>query len=164
MNKFLLKPLAQHSFLQQQLSLIIHAHYYKFLNDPNKISRLHSTIHIKKKCLLNYVCIKDIDTYWTTIEPIVKEIRIGKTQSYVMTRIQFLVQLAITRTIHRSQGFSLDELVLDPKNVTKHDLTYTIVYHVRKKENLYSLNSLCNENFNVKMFVNIAMNRLKIIV
>lgn len=135
-NMFLLKPLAQHSFLQQQLSIIIHAHYYKLLNDPKKISRLHSTIHIKKKCLLNYVCIKDIDTYWTTIEPIVKEIRIGKTQLYVMTRIQFLVQLAITRTIHRSQGFSLDELVL--KNVTKHDLTYTILYHVRKKENLYS--------------------------
>jgi hypothetical protein len=81
-----------------------------------------------------------------------------------MTRIKFLVQLAITRTIHRSQGLSLDELALDPKNVTKHDLTYTILYHVRKKENLYSLNSLFHKNFNVKMFVNIAMSRLKIIV
>jgi hypothetical protein len=42
----------------------------------------------------------------------------------MIIRIQFPIQLGIIRTIHCSQGFSLDELVFDSINVKIHDLTY----------------------------------------
>jgi hypothetical protein len=35
-------------------------------------------------------------------EPITKDIKVGKTQSFVIIRIQFLIQLAVGRTIHYS--------------------------------------------------------------
>ncbi len=51
------------------------------------------------------------ESKWTPIEPIIKDIRIDKFQSFIITRIQFSIQLVATRTIHHSQGLSLDELV-----------------------------------------------------
>ncbi len=49
----------------------------------------------------------NIKSKWTPIELIIKYIRVGKSQSFIIIRIQFPIQLAITRTIHRSQGLSL---------------------------------------------------------
>ncbi len=44
----------------------------------------------------------NIESKWTLIQPIIKDIRVGKSQSFTITRIQFPIQLATTRTIHRS--------------------------------------------------------------
>jgi hypothetical protein len=44
----------------------------------------------------------NIQPNWTPIEPIIKDIRIGKIQSHIITIIQFPIQLAATRTIHQS--------------------------------------------------------------
>ena len=63
--------------------------------------------------------ISDIDSTWTPIESVAKEIRIGKNQSHLITRIQFPIQLAAARTIHRAQGLSLDDLVFNPCGVNK---------------------------------------------
>ncbi len=49
----------------------------------------------------------NIKSKWTPIELIIKYIRIGKSQSFIITRIQYPIQLTITRTIHHSQGLSL---------------------------------------------------------
>jgi hypothetical protein len=102
----------------------------------------------------------EIEKTWTPIEPLVKEIRAGKSQTYVVTRIQFPIQLAAARTIHRSQGLSLDELAFDPTNVRKHGLTYTALSRVRTKEKLYLLAPLQNENFHVDERVKLEMLRL----
>jgi hypothetical protein len=55
---------------------------------------------IREKC--NHYYDNKIESKWTPIEPIIKDIRIGKSQSFIITRIQFLIQLATTKTIHRS--------------------------------------------------------------
>ncbi len=59
----------------------------------------------------------NIQTNCTPIEPIIKDIKIGKNQIHIITKIQFSIQLAIARTIHQSQGLSLDELAFDPTNI-----------------------------------------------
>jgi hypothetical protein len=59
-----------------------------------------------------HLYIDNIQPNWSWIEPIIKDIRIGKNQSHIITRIQLLIQLVATRIIHRSQGLSLNDLAL----------------------------------------------------
>ncbi len=40
----------------------------------------------------------NIESKWTPIEPIIKDIKVGKSQSFIITKIQFSTR----RTIHRS--------------------------------------------------------------
>jgi phosphopantetheine adenylyltransferase len=42
----------------------------------------------------------NIESKWTPIEPIIKYIKVGKSQSFIITKIQFPIQLATTKTIH----------------------------------------------------------------
>jgi len=56
----------------------------------------------------------NIESKWTIIEPIIKYIRVGKSQSFTITRIQFLIQLATIKTIHCFQILALDELIFYP--------------------------------------------------
>jgi hypothetical protein len=102
----------------------------------------------------------EIENDWTPIEPLVKEIRVGKVQSHLITRIQFPVQLVAARTIHRSQGLSLDELAFDPTNVKMHGLTNTALSRIRTKEKLYLLAPLEDQFFCVDKCVQQEMVRL----
>jgi hypothetical protein len=43
---------------------------------------------------------KNIESDWTAIELIIKDIKVDQSQSFIITRIQFPIQLAIARTIH----------------------------------------------------------------
>jgi hypothetical protein len=61
----------------------------------------------------------DVESKWTLIESIIKDIRVGKSQSFIIIMIQFPIQLVATRTIHHFQRLSLDELVFDPTKVLK---------------------------------------------
>ncbi len=65
----------------------------------------------------NHYYDNNIESKWTLIKPIIKDIRVGKSQSFIITRIQFPIQLAIARTIHHFEGLSLENLVFDPTNV-----------------------------------------------
>ncbi len=62
-----------------------------------------------------------------------KNIRVGKSQSFITTRIQYLIQFAIVRIIYYFQGLSLNELVFYPIHVEKHGLTYTSLSHIEPK-------------------------------
>jgi hypothetical protein len=66
----------------------------------------------------------NIESKWTPIEPINKNIKVGKMQSFIITRIQ----LTTTRTIQHSQGLSLNELVFYLTFVFKNGLTYIYIY------------------------------------
>jgi hypothetical protein len=44
----------------------------------------------------------NIESKWTLIEPIIKDIKVGKSQSFIITSIQFPIQFTTTRTIYRS--------------------------------------------------------------
>jgi len=76
----------------------------------NNVSKLLNWNINKRK--INHYYNENIESKWTPIEPITKDIKVGKTYSFVITRIQFLVELATWRIIHHPQGLSLDELVL----------------------------------------------------
>jgi hypothetical protein len=51
--------------------------------------------------IYNHYHDNNIDSKWTPIEPIIKDIKVGKSQSFIITRIQFLIQLVVAKTIHR---------------------------------------------------------------
>jgi hypothetical protein len=66
---------------------------------------------IKEK--YNHYYDNNIESKWTLVELIIKD-RVGKSQSFIITRIQFSIQLTTIISIHYFQGLSLDELVFDP--------------------------------------------------
>jgi hypothetical protein len=76
----------------------------------------------------------NIESKWTPIEPVIKDIKVGKSQSFIITMIQFPIQLVTTRTIHHFQGLSLDELVFDPTKVFLNGLTYTTLSRISNKK------------------------------
>jgi hypothetical protein len=90
----------------------------------------------------------NIQPNWTQIEPIIKDIKIGKNQFHIITRIQLLIQLAAI-TIHQSQGLSLDDLTFDPTNVKIYGLSCTTFFCIRTKEWLYLSTPLQHQNFHI---------------
>ncbi len=50
----------------------------------------------------NHYYDNNIESKWTPIEPIIKDIKVGKSQSFIITKIQFSIQLAVAKTIHQS--------------------------------------------------------------
>jgi hypothetical protein len=71
------------------------------------------------KYIYNHHYNNNIESKWTPIQYIIKNIKVGKSQSFIITRIQFPIQLVVARTIRCFLGLSLDELVFDPTNVLK---------------------------------------------
>jgi hypothetical protein len=63
--------------------------------------------------------------------------KVSKSKSFIITRIQVPIQLAVIRTIHRSQKLSLDELVFDPTNIKKMGYIYSIILHSNKIKNIF---------------------------
>jgi hypothetical protein len=105
----------------------------------------------------------NIESKWTPIKSIIKDIKVGKSQSFIIKHIQFPIQFATTRTIHHFQGLSLNELVFDPTNMKKHGLKYTTLSQVQTKEKIFLLIPLQHENLKADPKVHIERNRLKTI-
>jgi hypothetical protein len=82
-------------------------------------------IETLKREKYNHYYNNNIESKWTPIELIIKDIRLGKSQSFIITKIQFSIQPALIRTIHYFEGLSLDELIFDPTNGKKYGLIYT---------------------------------------
>jgi len=68
------------------------------------------------------------------LEPISKDIQISSNSFHIITRTQFPIQLAATRTIHQTQGLTLDYLEFGLTNVYKHGLIYTTFSCVKKNK------------------------------
>jgi hypothetical protein len=62
----------------------------------------NSKIKILTRTKYNHYYNNNIESKWTPIEPIIKDIRGSKSQSFIITRIQFPIQLVIVRNIHHS--------------------------------------------------------------
>jgi hypothetical protein len=75
----------------------------------------------------------------------------------IITRMQFPIQLVITRTIHQTQRLTLDQLTFDHNGVYKHDLTYITFSCIKNKENLYILQPLQMIFFQINPNVTIEM-------
>ncbi len=87
----------------------------------------------------------EIHPTWTLVEPISKDIPIGSNSFHIIIITQFPIQLVAARTIHRTLGWTLDYLSIDPTNVYKHGLTYTTSSHVKEKKNPFT--TFANEFF-----------------
>lgn len=48
----------------------------------------------------------------------------------------------------------------DPMNVTKHDLTYTTLFKMHSKENIYLVSPLFNQNFQINLMVEKEMTQI----
>jgi hypothetical protein len=90
------------------------------------------------------------------------KIRVGKSQSFIIIKIQFPIQLVAPRTIYRFQGLSQNELIFDPTNIKKWVNIYNII-HIQTKEKLFWSTPLRHEIFYVDLRVHVKMNRLKTI-
>jgi hypothetical protein len=53
----------------------------------------------------NHYYDNNIESKWTPSEPIIKDIRVGKSESFIITRIQFPIQFVAIRTIHHFQDY-----------------------------------------------------------
>jgi hypothetical protein len=62
---------------------------------------------------------------------------VGANSSDVITRTQHPIQPIIVHTIHHFQGLTLDYLTFHSNEIHHHGLTYTTLFHVRKKEILF---------------------------
>ena len=63
----------------------------------------------------------------TSIERLIKEIRVGIIQSHLIIRIKFLVSVVVARIINCFPRSSSHKLAFDPTNVKKHGLTPTVL-------------------------------------
>jgi hypothetical protein len=109
---------------------------------------------------LAYLYNLDTPHNWTPVLCIAKPISMIAKTGQVKIQKQFPIQLACARTMHRSQGLTLDSVAFDPTGIQKHGLVYTTLSHVKNIESLYFLNALTHENFRVKQKVDIEMQRL----
>jgi hypothetical protein len=89
------------------------------------------------------------------------EIQIVNNLSHIITRIQFLVQLAAWNIIHHAQGLTFERLAFDLVGVTKHGLTYTTLSQIHSKENLYLLSPLLINFFQIDLLIKQEMYRLQ---
>jgi exonuclease III len=103
----------------------------------------------------------DISNEWIPILRIAKPLSTTKNTSHLKIRKQFPIKLASGRTIHRSQGLTLDSVAFDPTGIRIHGLVYTALSRVRNIESLYLLNALKMDNFKVKQKIDIEMQRLR---
>jgi hypothetical protein len=98
-----------------------------------------------------------LDTILRISKPISTSAKTGQ----VKIRKKFPIQLACARTIHISQGLTLDSVSFDPAGIQIHGLVYTALSRVRNIESLYLLSTLTKDNFKVKQKVDIEMQRLR---
>jgi endonuclease/exonuclease/phosphatase (EEP) superfamily protein YafD len=76
-------------------------------------------------------------------------------------RKQFPIKLSCARTVHKSQGLTLDNVAFQPVGIRIHGLVYTALSHVRSIDSLYLLSSLSKDNFKVKQNFDIEMDHLR---
>ncbi|HIS88659.1 TPA: ATP-binding domain-containing protein [Candidatus Avigastranaerophilus faecigallinarum] len=60
-------------------------------------------------------------------------------ETYIGTRFQIPFILAYAITIHKAQGLTLDEVVIDCRSAFEHGQVYVALSRVKKLENLYIL-------------------------
>ncbi len=84
---------------------------------------------------------------WTPIQQKSVEIQIGSNPIHIITKVQFSIQWTMGHTIHQAQRLTLEHLIFDPSNVTKHGLTYIPLFCIYSKEHLYLLCPLLSNFF-----------------
>ena len=95
------------------------------------------------------------------IQRIARPIQKITTNKKITIKKQFLVQVACARTIHRSQGLTMEALAFDPTGIRQHGLTYTALSQTKSVDSLFLLQPLTTKNFKVKDKIQLEMSRLQ---
>jgi hypothetical protein len=119
--------------------------------------------HIGHRQANKLACLYNSNTAcdWTPILRISKPILTSTKTGRLKIRKQFPIKLACARTIHRSQGLTLDSVAFDHAGIQIHGLVYTTLSRVRGIDSLYLSSALTKDNFKVKYKVDIEMQCLR---
>ncbi|XP_059077054.1 uncharacterized protein LOC131876217 [Cryptomeria japonica] len=120
-----------------------------------------SKIGQQQKKKLAHCYVQHIDKDWVPILRVAKPIQKILTNTKIVIRKQFPIQIACARTIHRSQGLTMQGLAFDPTGIKQHGLTYTTLSRTRSIESLFLLKPLNPTNFKVKQKICLEMSRLE---
>lgn len=86
--------------------------------------------------------------------------KLASNYTHIITKTQFLIQLAPTCTLHWAQGLTIDYLAFDLTRIYKHVSTFS---HITKKENLDLLQLLQMKIFKIVRNVAFEMHWLQTI-
>ena len=86
----------------------------------------------------------NIDKTWTPILEITRQFKISKKHQYQILRRQYPLRPATAKTIHRSQGHTLNEAVVDLPSSKRQHMHYVALSRVKNSSALHIIN--LNEN------------------
>ena len=101
-----------------------------------------------------------INKAWTPIEPQMKRIQISRRTEITATRTQFPLRIAAAKTIHRSQGQTLNAVVTDFTAAFGHHMHYVALSRVTNPEKLY-ITYFDRNNIKTDVRVHDEMERLR---
>jgi len=103
----------------------------------------------------------DIDSQWTPIQPLARQFQVGKSQTNQVLRKQFPLRQSAAKTIHRSQGDTLDRIVVDLTSARKEaHMHYVALSRVRSLDGLFIL-ALCENKIHISNDVKQEMAALR---
>ncbi|VDI59060.1 Hypothetical predicted protein [Mytilus galloprovincialis] len=98
---------------------------------------------------------------WTPIRKISREFPVGKYKSIKISRKQFPLRLAAAKTLHRSQGDTLTEVVIQLPTRKECHMHYVAFSRAEKAENMFILENVYENNITVSQEVKEEMERLR---
>ncbi|XP_069114560.1 uncharacterized protein [Argopecten irradians] len=98
----------------------------------------------KARMTYNHLYTQDICKSWTPILEITKKFSVGRNHACFITRRQFPLRLAAAKTVHKSQGSTMDTAVLHFGTRRQEHMHYVGLSRVRKLQDVHILH--LNEN------------------
>ena len=108
-----------------------------------------------------HLYVQGIEPTWTPIKPVTTQFNVGKTKSAQAVRKQFPLRLAAAKTVHRSQGDTQSQIVvnLKAKRPIPH-MHYVVLSRVTTIEGLY-VTDLCENRISVNQKVVAEVEQLR---
>ena len=106
-----------------------------------------------------YTC--GIHAQWTPVQPLARQFQVGRSHNTQILRKQFPLRQSAAKTIHRSQGDTLDQVVVDFSSPRRQAHThYVALSRVRTLDGLFILN-LCDNKIKISNDVKQEMTVLR---
>jgi len=104
---------------------------------------------------------RGIDAQWTPVQPLARQFQVGRSHNAQILRKQFPLRQSAAKTIHRSQGDTLDQVVVDFTSARHQAHThYVALSRVRTLDGLFIL-SLCENSIHISSDVRQEMAALR---
>jgi cell envelope opacity-associated protein A len=102
-----------------------------------------------------------VNSTWTPVFPIARQFQVGRSQSNQVIRKQFPLRPSAAKTIHRCQGDTLAQVVVDFSTKRKEAHTHYVgLSRVKTLDGLFILN-LCEDKIHVSNNVKLEMSKLR---